>query len=159
MNTDALRTAYQQFVDAAREAGPVPARNGEWGTDLVLAHVIVGDRLIAQTAADVLAGRPGRFDNEISLCEPYLHAVAEAAGGWEGLLEAVSQGGRELIGLAERTSDEQAGTEVHLRIVSAGQVVVDAPATLGQLLQGPATAHLPLHQGQLAALTAASPGR
>jgi hypothetical protein len=154
VNGDALRAAYDQFIDAARGGFPPPPE-GEWGADLVLAHVVVGDRLIAQTAADVLAGRPGRYDNRASQCEPYLRAIIEAAGDWDGLVDAARRGGHELIGITERTSDEHAVTEIHVLIVSGDDVVVDADRTLGSLLQGAAAVHLPLHSKQLAGLGAA----
>lgn len=154
MKTDDLRAAYDRFLDAAREPGFSPAPDGEWSADLVLAHVIVGDRLIAEATAAVLAGRKPQFDNRASQSEPYLRAVVEAAGDWDGLVEGVRRGARELVAVAERTSDEQAATEISVYIVSGDEVVVDGPRPLAFLLQGPAAVHLPIHIGQLAALRA-----
>jgi hypothetical protein len=157
MNADALRVAYEQFVAEARAGFPLPPE-GQWGADQVLAHVVVGDRLVAQAAADVLAGRPVRYDNRASQSEPYLRAVIDAAGDWDGLVDAVRWAGRELVSMAEQTSDEQAATEVHIFIVSGGEVVVDEDRPLSFLLQGTATVHLPIHAAQLAALRAGESG-
>jgi hypothetical protein len=106
------------------------------------AHIVVGDRLIAQAGAEVLAGRRPRFDNRASLSVPYLRAVVEAAGGWDGLVESLRRGARELIAVAERATDDQAATEVHVYIESGGRAVVDEPRPVGELLQGPAAVHL-----------------
>ena len=49
---------------------------------MVLAHVIVGDRLIAEAAAHVVYGAPTVFDNFASQCDAYLQSVVDATGGW-----------------------------------------------------------------------------
>jgi hypothetical protein len=101
MDTEGLRRAYAEFI-AATQQGPFrrPA-DGGWSAEMVLAHVLVGDRLIAQTASRVMAGENPGFDNHVAQFEPYLRAVIEANGGWGGLVDAVEHGGEELIALAQ----------------------------------------------------------
>jgi hypothetical protein len=62
MDTEGLRRAYAEFI-AATQQGPFrrPA-DGGWSAEMVLAHVLVGDRLIAQTASRVMAGENPGFD-------------------------------------------------------------------------------------------------
>src|SRR6266568_4467514 len=54
--------------------------DGGWSAEMVLAHVVVGARLIAEAAGRVMAGGTPRFDNRAAHSEPYLHAIIEAAG-------------------------------------------------------------------------------
>lgn len=151
MDVTALRTAYDRFLEAARGSRDAVPPDGEWQPELVLAHVVVGDRLIAQTVAQVLGGGEARFDNRISHCRPYLEAVADAAEGWEGLLAAVRQAGDELLAVAARIEPEQASVMVPSLVVDGGDVVIDGPAPLAQLVAAPSVVHLPGHAAQLEA--------
>jgi len=152
MHTDELRRAYASFTTAARRGPFAPPANGGWSAEMVLAHLVVGDRLIAEAAARVMAGGAPDFDNAAALAEPYLRAVIEAAAGWDNLVDAVRQGGNELIALAQQMTDVQASVRIPARIVSDGEVVLDASVPVGKLVQGPADVHLRLHAEQLAAL-------
>jgi hypothetical protein len=152
MNTDELRRAYAQFVDAAcRGPFDTPA-DGGWSAELVLAHLVVGDRLIAEAAARVMAGDTPQFDNAAAQVEPYLQAVIRAAGTWANLVAAVRQGGDELVALAEQMTPAQASICISARIVSDGQTVLDNTVPINSLVRGPADIHLRLHTEQLAAL-------
>ena len=72
---------------------------------MILAHIVVGDRLIAEAAARVIAGQARGFDNRAALSETYLRAMIDAERGWHGLLHAVQRGGEELSRLAEAMTD------------------------------------------------------
>ncbi len=122
---------------------------------MVLAHVVVGDRLIAEAASRVMAGTTPSFDNLASQSEPYLQSVVEAAGGWDGLVAAVQRGGEELIALADRMTEEQGSTPVSAKIVSGDTVVLDATVSASSLIRVPADMHLRMHMQQLAALAVA----
>ena len=157
MNTVDLQRAYAEFLATARQHGKLAApHDGGWNAEMVLAHVIVGDRLIAEAAGRVMAGTATRFDNLASQSEPYLQSIVDAAGGWDGLVAAVERGGGELIALASRMTDEQASTPIAARIVSDNAVVLDATVPLSNLIRAPADMHLRMHLQQLAAL--ADPG-
>lgn len=152
MNADELREAYGRFCDLIAEPAFDEPAHG-WSAELVLAHVIVGDRLIAEAAATAMAGGPASFDNRASLSEPYLRAIVAAAGDWAGLTRMVRAGADELIALAEQMTDEQAAVMVPMRIESDGQIVMDnQPWPAGELLLGPGRVHLGIHTGQLTAL-------
>jgi len=153
MQTDDLSRTYADFVETARHGRFVPPTDGGWTAEMVLAHVVIGDRLIAEAAARVMAGVPTTFDNLGSQSEPYLRSVAEAAGGWDGLLAALQRGGDELIALARCITDEQAATPIAARIISDNAVVFDATVPLSTLMGVPADTHLRLHTQQLAALS------
>jgi hypothetical protein len=153
MNADAIRRAYAEFVDAAQTGHYQPPVQGGWTAELVLAHVIVGDRLIAEAAAKMLTGAPVTFDNLASQSEAYLRAVVAAAGDWDGLVASVKRGGEELAGLMEQLSPEQLATPIPCRIISDHAVVIDATFPLLNLVRVPADTHLRMHIQQLAALS------
>ncbi len=63
---------------------------------MVLAHVLVGDRLMAETGR-VMSGAATRYDTHAAQSELDLHAVVDAANGLDGLVDAVERGGGELM--------------------------------------------------------------
>ena len=149
MNTDRLRQAYADFLAAARSEPAVAAGDGSWSPKMVLAHVVVGDRLIAEAAACVMAGLPTSYNNLASQSVPYLQSVVEAVGGWSGLLASVQQTGAELVALAEQLTEEQAATPILVKIVSDNAVVIDATVPLSNLILAPSDVHLRMHTHQL----------
>jgi hypothetical protein len=149
MDVAALGSAYDRFIDAARERPETGHPEGEWTPELVLAHVIVSDRMIAETAAQVLCGGQPRFDNRASQFVPYLEAVATVAGSWDGLLAGVRQAADELMAIAARIEPEHARVMVPTHVVDHDHVVIDGPAPLEQLVMVPAMIHLSGHAEQL----------
>jgi DinB superfamily len=147
-----LRSAYDRFLESVRDPGFREPADGEWRAEEVLAHVILTDRLIAETVAEVLNGRNPRFESLAAQCVPYLGAIVDAAGGWEGLVEEARRGAEALIAVVGRLTEEQVATSVPAYIWNAGQVLVDGPMTIGEIVHGGAAMHLPLHTGQLAGL-------
>ncbi len=149
MDVAALGSAYERFLEAARERRETHASEGQWTPELVLAHVIVSDRMIAEAAAQVLGGGEARFDNRASQSVPYLEAVAAVAGSWEGLLAGVRQAADELMAIAARIEPEHARVLVPTGVVDHDHVVIDGPTPLEQLVMVPATIHLSGHAEQL----------
>src|SRR5215207_1596946 len=149
MDTQHLRRAYADFLESVRGGPFGTSASGGWSAEMVLAHVVVGDRLIAEAAGRVVAGLPVTFDNGASLSEPYLQAVIDAADGWDGLVRAVESGAEELLGLAHQMTDEQAATPIASRIVSGNTVVLDHTVPVGSLVRSPADVHLRMHLQQL----------
>ena len=149
MDVEALRSAYDRFLDTARDRRGTSVPDGEWSPELVLAHVIVGDRMIAETAALVLSGGEARYDNRPSQSRPYLEAVVAAAGSWDGLLAGVRQAADELIAIAGRLEPEHARVMVPTYVIDHDRAVIDGPAPLEQLVMVPAMIHLSGHSEQL----------
>jgi hypothetical protein len=149
MDVAALESAYDRFLDVARGLGDAVPPEGEWPPKLVLAHVIVGDRMIAETAARVLSGGQPRFDNRASQSTPYLEAIARVAGSWDGLLAGVRQAGKELMATVARMEPEHARIAVPSFVMDHDRIVIDGPAPLEQLVMAPALIHLPGHAEQL----------
>jgi hypothetical protein len=159
MDTQHLRRAYADFLEAVRTRQFARSESDGWSPEMVLAHVVVGDRLIAEAAGRVVAGLPASFDNGAALSEPYLHAVIEAAEGWDGLVQSVESGAEELLGLANRMTDEQAATPIASKIVSGDTVVLDHTMPVASLLRSPADVHLRMHRQQLGAAAGEVAGR
>jgi hypothetical protein len=149
MDVAALESAYDRFLDVARGLGDTVPPEGAWPPRLVLAHVIVGDRMIAETAARVLGGGQPRFDNRASQSTPYLEAIARVAGSWDGLLAGVRQAGEELMATVARIEPEHARIAVPSFVMDRDRIVIDGPAPLEQLVMAPALIHLPGHAEQL----------
>ncbi len=149
MDVAALESAYDRFLEVARGSHDGVSPEREWPPALVLAHVIVSDRLIAETAARVLSGGQPRFDNRASQSVPYLEAIAHAAGSWDGLLARVQQGAKELIATVARIEPEQARIAVPTFVMDGDNIVIDGPAPLEQLVMVPALIHLAGHGEQL----------
>jgi hypothetical protein len=152
MDASATRAACARLVDAARDLEAAPAPEGGWGPGLVLAHVAVVHRLMAQMAARALAGEQPTLDNRVSQSLPYLQAIVRAAGDWNGLLETVRCSGEELATVVEQIGPEHAGTMIPSYIVDGGRVVFDGPFPLEQLLAVPGAQHTPGHCEQLESL-------
>ena len=149
MDVAALSSAYDRFFDAARDLGGTRAPAGEWTPEQVLAHLIVTDRMIAATAAQVLACGEARFDSRATQSVAYLEAVATVAGSWDGLLAAARQAADELMAVAARIEPEHARVMVPSYVVDHGHAVIDGPAPLEQLLMVPAMILLSGHADQL----------
>ncbi len=149
MDASALTAAYARFLVAARAARGVPVNGDEWRPELVLAHVIVADRLLAGAVAGILADGLATFDSRTCHSVPYLEAIVEAAGDWDGLVEAVRRGGAELAAIVERIEPEQATSAVQARYLNADGVAVDTPGKLAELVTASEADHLPGHTQQL----------
>ena len=146
MDTTELKAAYAAFLDAARLPGPP---GDGWTPERVLAHVAVNDELLLAAAAALAAGRPAPYDNARAVDDDHLARVEAEAGSYEVLLSALRRGAEELIEVAELLDDETAATPVPTRIVDGGEIRIDRPMTLAELLRIHARLHLPGHAAQL----------
>lgn len=153
MDTTELEGAYRSLLDVARGGGfAAPADRQHWGPELQLAHVVATDRLLAAATAAVLAGQPAPYDNSAAGSEPYLEAVARAAGDWDGLVAEVRRCGLELVLLARQLDDDCAATPVPTRLVDGDQVRVEAPMPWSGVLATHAQVDLPDRRARLEAL-------
>ena len=153
MDLSALETAYRNLLGEARTGGfSPPADTGAWPAELILAHVAANDRLLSALVAEVLADAPASYRNDAAYNTRYLHAVARAAGNWDGLVATVRASGLELVLLARQLDGAQARVPVTTRIVDGQTVRVDGPVPLSGLLHTHAEVHLPGRVEQLGAL-------
>ncbi|HZQ26127.1 MAG TPA: hypothetical protein VFA94_00390 [Acidimicrobiales bacterium] len=150
MDTASLESAYRRILDLARTASfaTPPAGSGEWGAELVLAHVTVNDELLLEAARAVLAGVVGAaYDNGLAVDEAHLAAQAEP--GLAALVDRLQTSSHNLVDVAIQLDTERAGVVLPVHIVDGGQVMVDQPMPMGRLLDIHAEVHLPSHLSQL----------
>ncbi len=157
MDTTELRAAYDGLLDAAATPGLGPATDGGWNADQVLAHVLSVDAAIAAVALGVVAGaRPG-FDNRISLDRWNLERIIAEHGGRAELTAHVRRQAGILCDIADHLNGEATSVLVPTILVSNDALLVDQPLTLGQLIEGLAADHVPVHTRQILDLRAESP--
>jgi hypothetical protein len=154
VDTTALASAYERFLAVAGGGGFGPPPEGEWAAELVVAHIVANDRLLAAVTAALLAGDSPAYDNEPATLEANLSAAAGAAGSLPALIATARTGSEALLQLVADLDGSQAEQAVHFRAVDAGVVTVDTPLPWARILDIHTTLHLPAHTAQLAALRA-----
>ncbi len=153
MDTTELEAAYRALLDVARAGGfAAPAEEDGWSAELLLAAVVATDRLLAAATAEVLAGAPTRYDNGPATREPYLRAIARAAGDLDGLVAEARRCGLELVLLARELGDA-ATTPVDVRLLDGDEVRLAAPMPWSGMLATHAEVHLRERCEALAALS------
>ena len=151
MDRTNLQEAYLKFAGELR-GGRFEAPAQGWGPELVAAHVVANNDLIAEVAERLAAGEQVSYDNGAAIDPVALQSFAEHVGGLEGLAERVERSAARLERARDALSEAQLGTELHVLITDDGQTVLDGPLALGQLIEGNAGFHLDNHLGQLESL-------
>ncbi|RDI25630.1 hypothetical protein [Lentzea flaviverrucosa] len=152
MDTTALRSAYEKFLDVAEAPDLGEAADGGWNADQVLAHVLSVDAATAAVALGVAAGARPTFDNRISLDHWNLDRIIAEHSGRAGLITHVRQQAAVLCDVADQLSDRAAAVLVPSLLMSGGELLLDQPVALGALVNGLAENHVPVHMRQLADL-------
>ena len=160
MDTTELEAAYRAVLDLA---GPVADRGSDepgrsagggeeaWEADEVLAHLVLNDRLLARAVRSVLDGAAQPYDNAEAIDPARLRELSERLATAE-LIRALEASSRELVELAGRLDQPQGDTQLPVMIVDGGEVFLDRPVPVAQLLGIQARAHLPMHERQLGKL-------
>jgi hypothetical protein len=168
MDTSELEAAYRTVLELATAAAPDPgsrpdlpaggterAADGSgqaWRAQDVLAHLVLNDRLLARAVRSVLEGAAQPYDNAAAVDLADLRGLGERVGGTAGLIGALEASSRELLELAGRLDQAQGDTPLPARIVDGGEVFLDRPVPVAELLGIQARAHLPMHWRQLSEL-------
>jgi uncharacterized protein len=151
MEPGRLQAGYAPFV-AALLAGGFREPDGDgWPAELVAAHVVRNNDLIAAAAEQVAAGDDVTYDNAATVDEAELARFAADAGGLAGLAREVERSAARLEGARQALGD-RADTPVHVTIRDGGRIVVDGPMPMGALVDGNAGPHLAMHLDQVKAL-------
>ncbi|MFC6085444.1 hypothetical protein [Sphaerisporangium aureirubrum] len=158
MDTAPLRDAYRALLDAAatvagsRGTTRVPPP-GEWDADQILAHVSIVNAVTAAAASRVASGVNTTYDNRIALDTWTIGRVIALAGGNAGLRDRIRLQADALCALGgPALSDAELDTPVPTLLLSNGEVLVDQPVPLRDLITGLAEVELPGHTEQLLAL-------
>jgi hypothetical protein len=148
-----LRAAFGALLDAAADADrAVAPPPGEWTAGQVLAHVSVVTAATTAAVCAVAAGTNATLDNRAAQDAWTLRRVLARAGGPGGLAARLRGQGDALCALAAALGEEELDTPVPALLLSGGELVVDRPLALRDLVAGLAAAELPGHTAQLRAL-------
>jgi hypothetical protein len=154
MDTTPLREAYGELLEAAAivaDGAAPPA--GEWNADQILAHVSIINAVTIAAASCVAGGANTTYDNRTALDTWTIAHIVARAGGNAGLRERIRRQGEALGVLGGHAlSDAELDTLVPTLLLSNGDVLVDQPLPLRDLITGLAEAELPGHTKQLLAL-------
>ena len=152
MDHASIEDAYEPFVAALRRGGFKAPADG-WPAELVAAHVVRNNDLVSEVAEQLVIGVRPSYDNRSAVDESELQALADEAGGLEGLATAVEASARRLV-LAFSALDEASREHlVACLIVDSGRIVRDEPMPVRSLVEGNASYHLDMHLKQLNALS------
>jgi hypothetical protein len=154
MDTTALRSAYEKFLDVAAAPDLGEAADGGWNADQVLAHVLSVDAATAAVALGVASGARPTFDNRICLDRWNLDRIIAEHSGRAGLISHVRGQAAVLCDIADQLSEQAAAVLVPSFLMSGDEVLLDQPVALADLVNGLAGNHVPVHTRQLADLRA-----
>jgi hypothetical protein len=153
MDTTALESAYTHLLDLARGGGfAAPADDDAWTASRLLARVVVGDRLLAHTTAEVAAGDAAAHSDAPADRTALLDEVARAHDGLEELIAELRRGGLVLVRLVRALDDDVAARPVSTSLVDGGVTRVNAPMPWSGVLNTHAEVHLPEKAARLEAL-------
>ncbi|MGW2313559.1 DinB family protein [Actinomadura luteofluorescens] len=152
MDTAPLRDAYRALLDAAEsaaDADTVPPP-GEWNVEQILAHVIVINAVTITAVSAVASGSIATYDNRLAQ-EPWtIERVIAQAGGGAVLQNRIALQADAVCSLGgSMLSDAELDVLVPTRLVSNGELLVDQPVPLRDLLGGLAGTELPGHTRQI----------
>ena len=149
MDTTALRSAYEKFLDAAAAPDLGDAADGGWNADQVLAHVLSVDAATAAVALGVVSGSRPTFDNRPCLDSWNLDRIIGEHSGRAGLIAQVHRQAAVLCDIADQLTEKSAAVLVPSFLMSGDELVLDQPVSLADLVKGLAESHVPGHTQQL----------
>ena len=157
MNTTPLQDAFRTLLKAAAtvaEAGDevhVPPA-GEWNADQILAHVALVNAVTITAVSRVTSGANATYDNRMALDPWTIDRVISLAGGNAGLQVRIAAQGEALSALGAILSETELDTPLPTLLLSNGEVLVDQPVPLRDLITGLAEVEIPGHTKQILAL-------
>ena len=154
MDVSALRTAHDDFLEVAAVGGFGAPPAGEWDAERLLAHVAAADATIASVALAVAGGQRASYDNRPSLDEWNLRRIVAECGDLAGLTEFIRVQGELFCAIAAALPQSARSVRIPVLIISADELIVDEPRSLGDLIEGVGRFHLPIHAQQLSGLRA-----
>jgi hypothetical protein len=149
MDTTALRSAYDDLLDAAATPDLGEAADGGWDADHILAHILSVDSGTAAVALSVVAGARPTFDNRVSHDRWNLDRIIAEHQGRARLISHIRSQGAILCDIADQLNEEAGSVLVPSLLLSNDKVALDQPVPLAGLIDGLATNHIPEHAQQL----------
>ncbi|HEV8065899.1 MAG TPA: YciI family protein [Acidimicrobiales bacterium] len=147
MTSDEIEAAYAPTVASLRAGGHSRPDQG-WPTEIIAAHLVANNDLIAETAERIAAGERIGYDNAAVVDDRELATLVDKAGDLAGLADELERSAKRLAAAGELLS-EAGATQIHVIIHSDGAVVADREMAIGDLVVGNATFHLDSHREQI----------
>ncbi|MBU2662665.1 hypothetical protein KOI35_04020 [Actinoplanes bogorensis] len=143
-----LSDAFADLLVTAAKVGPAPSPGpGEWGAEQILAHLTVVNAVTIGAVASVGAGFPATYDMRAAH-DPWTLARVNSRTS----LARLRDQGQALCALSSSLSPSELDTLIPALLISNGEILVDQPLPLRDLLTGLADVELPGHRAQLLAL-------
>lgn len=153
MDTAPLRAAYGALLDAATAAEPGAAPPpGEWSADQILAHVVLINTATIAAVSSAATGAVTTYDNRLAQDAWTIDRIVTLTGGGAGLRNRIGHQADALCALAMSCGEAELDTPVPALLLSKGEVLVDQPMRLRDLVSGLAESEIPGHTRQLRAL-------
>ncbi|MFI6469682.1 MmgE/PrpD family protein [Streptomyces sp. NPDC050516] len=157
-DTTGLELAYDGLFRAMASrigiGGGAAAGGGTGGEmDRELAHLALGDRLLADTARQVLDGAAAPVLDNSAAADPVAIDALIAAADRAVLAELVRRNAAELVGLLARTPDRRRSADVRVRLVNgAGEELFSGAVPWGEIVRMRAEEQLPGHAARINSL-------
>jgi hypothetical protein len=141
---------YEAFAETLRGGDfGIPVDPAAWPAELVAAHVIMNNDLLTEAARAVKSGGEPTYDSSPSHDGHLLRELLIRTGSLTELADEVERSASDLQAAYDMLDAQQRRVPVPSRIVHEGEVVMDGPRAIGDLVEVNAAAHLEDHLQQL----------
>lgn len=155
METRDLSAAYANLLavaEAITDESPL-AEAARAQVDWVIAHIILSERMLADTARHILNGQEAYIDNAPAMSKTAI-ATLISTRSHHDRVDMARHNAQEFVGLLDRTPQAAAGTGVPTRLVDRdGKPAFDGLLTWGDIVHARATEHIPGHTRTLTELS------
>lgn len=144
-----VQAAYAPIAAAMREHDfGRPVDPEAWPAELIAAHVILTNDLLADAARSVASGEEPVYDNGPAHDGERLREVLMRTGALSELAHEVERSASDLQAAYEQLSQEQRQTSLRTRLSHDGDVAVDEPRPIGATIEAMGE-HVDVHLVQL----------
>jgi hypothetical protein len=156
MDAQGLRAAYDLLFDAASAAQACEAADTDgWTVAMVVAHIAVNDRLIAEHLRRAMDGEDTWYRNLDVYRADDLRPIVDRVPDVASQIDDARATSAEVLALAEELNEHQVALAFRTTILDGDVVQVDGHLPLVGLLGAQARVHLPAHAAQIEALNGA----
>lgn len=142
--------AFAVFASALRGGGfDLPVNPTAWPAELIAAHVIMSNDLFTEAVRAASEGQPPAYDNEVTHEGDALRELLIRTGSLRELADEVERSASDLQAAYDSLEPHQREAPMSTRLFHEGELVVDGPRPLGEMVEGNAGAHLDAHLAQL----------
>jgi hypothetical protein len=153
VGAEQIRAAYVPFAETLR-AGGFTEPDAGWNASQIGAHISMNCELLSDLADRLHSGEDISYDNSPVVADADLLAWARGVGDLGDLADAVQVSAGRLARSYENLTAQERARPIPAVVWHEGQIAIDSPAPLGELIIGNGEFHLAMHYEQLRALLA-----